>query len=218
MSEVIRACVIGSGMSGLAAVDALTRTGCEVTCYEAGSAVGGMWLYENDSGLSAAYASLQTNTSRRRMQYPSFPLPDSAPEFLHHSDMLAYLEALRKCTGWNDGNVLSRILPGIEKLTEQQIDELVAVFNLITLGTWLSFVCVAVAHLGGLPVAKLVLFWAVSIFAVVSTRALARAQQHPEIVMNPVKIADAFYYLHTQDKSCWTHELQLTPFSTKPSY
>ena len=49
------------------------------------------------------------------------------------------------------------------------------------------------------------------------TRALARAREHPEIVMNPVKIAEAFYYLHTQDRSCWTHELQLTPFSTKPS-
>ena len=50
------------------------------------------------------------------------------------------------------------------------------------------------------------------------TRALPRAQQHPEIVMNPGKIAEAFYYLHTQDRSCWTHELQLTPFSTKPSF
>jgi NAD(P)-dependent dehydrogenase (short-subunit alcohol dehydrogenase family) len=50
------------------------------------------------------------------------------------------------------------------------------------------------------------------------TRALPRAQQHPEVVMNPVKIAEAFYYLHTQDRSCWTHELQLTPFSTKPSF
>jgi NAD(P)-dependent dehydrogenase (short-subunit alcohol dehydrogenase family) len=50
------------------------------------------------------------------------------------------------------------------------------------------------------------------------TRALSRAQQHPEIVMNPEKIAEAFYYLHTQDKSCWTHELQLTPFATKPSF
>jgi NAD(P)-dependent dehydrogenase (short-subunit alcohol dehydrogenase family) len=50
------------------------------------------------------------------------------------------------------------------------------------------------------------------------TRALPRAQQHPEIVMNPVKIAEAFYYLHTQDRSCWTHELQLTPFSTRPSF
>jgi NAD(P)-dependent dehydrogenase (short-subunit alcohol dehydrogenase family) len=50
------------------------------------------------------------------------------------------------------------------------------------------------------------------------TRALPRAQQHPEVVMNPMKIAEAFYYLHTQERSCWTHELQLTPFSTKPSF
>jgi len=50
------------------------------------------------------------------------------------------------------------------------------------------------------------------------TRALPRSQQHPEEVINPVKIAEAFYYLHTQDKSCWTHELQLTPFPTKPRY
>jgi NAD(P)-dependent dehydrogenase (short-subunit alcohol dehydrogenase family) len=50
------------------------------------------------------------------------------------------------------------------------------------------------------------------------TRALPRAQKQPEIVMNPEKIAEAFYYLHTQDRSCWTHELQLTPFSTKPSF
>jgi NAD(P)-dependent dehydrogenase (short-subunit alcohol dehydrogenase family) len=49
------------------------------------------------------------------------------------------------------------------------------------------------------------------------TRALPIAQQQPEVVINPAKIAEAYYYLHTQDKSCWTHELQLTPFSTQPS-
>jgi hypothetical protein len=50
------------------------------------------------------------------------------------------------------------------------------------------------------------------------TRALPRIQNRPELVMNPVKIAEAFYYLHTQDRSCWTHELQLTPFPVKPSH
>ena len=50
------------------------------------------------------------------------------------------------------------------------------------------------------------------------TRATPRAQENPDLLMNPVKIAEAFYYLHTQDKSCWTHELQLTPFPTKPSF
>jgi len=50
------------------------------------------------------------------------------------------------------------------------------------------------------------------------TRALPRAHNNPDIIINPTKIAEAFYYLHTQDKSCWTHELQLTPFPTKPSH
>ncbi len=50
------------------------------------------------------------------------------------------------------------------------------------------------------------------------TRALPKVQNQPDRVMNPMKIAEAFYYLHTQDRSCWTHELQLTPFPTRPSY
>ena len=50
------------------------------------------------------------------------------------------------------------------------------------------------------------------------TRALERAQKRPDVVMSPIKIAEAFYYLYTQDRSAWTHELQLTPFPTKPSY
>ena len=50
------------------------------------------------------------------------------------------------------------------------------------------------------------------------THALPRVQNRPDTVINPVKIAEAFWYLHTQDRSCWTHELQLTPFVTRPSY
>ena len=50
------------------------------------------------------------------------------------------------------------------------------------------------------------------------TRALPRSLQQPELLINPVSIADAFYYLHTQDRSCWTHEIQLTPFASKPSF
>jgi NAD(P)-dependent dehydrogenase (short-subunit alcohol dehydrogenase family) len=50
------------------------------------------------------------------------------------------------------------------------------------------------------------------------THALPMAQKNPEATMNPEKIAEAFYYLHTQDRSVWTHELQLTPYVTKPSF
>jgi NAD(P)-dependent dehydrogenase (short-subunit alcohol dehydrogenase family) len=50
------------------------------------------------------------------------------------------------------------------------------------------------------------------------TRAMPRAQKNPDTIINPTKIAEAFWYLHTQDRSCWSHEIQLTPFPTKPSY
>jgi NAD(P)-dependent dehydrogenase (short-subunit alcohol dehydrogenase family) len=50
------------------------------------------------------------------------------------------------------------------------------------------------------------------------TRALPRNQNRRDLIINPVKIAEAFWYLHTQDRSCWTHELQLTPAAARPSY
>jgi NAD(P)-dependent dehydrogenase (short-subunit alcohol dehydrogenase family) len=50
------------------------------------------------------------------------------------------------------------------------------------------------------------------------THALSIARERPEVVMDPVKLADAYWYLHTQDRSAWTHELQLTPHVTKPSF
>lgn len=49
------------------------------------------------------------------------------------------------------------------------------------------------------------------------TRGLPAAQRNPDAVMDPEQIADAFWYLHTQHRSVWTHELQLTPHVTKPS-
>jgi NAD(P)-dependent dehydrogenase (short-subunit alcohol dehydrogenase family) len=50
------------------------------------------------------------------------------------------------------------------------------------------------------------------------TRAMPRAQKNPDTIINPVKIAEAFWYLHTQDRSCWSHEIQLTPFPNQPSH
>ena len=47
------------------------------------------------------------------------------------------------------------------------------------------------------------------------TRAL---QRNPDALLDPARIAEAFYYLHTQHPSCWTHDIQLTPFVSKPSF
>jgi NAD(P)-dependent dehydrogenase (short-subunit alcohol dehydrogenase family) len=40
----------------------------------------------------------------------------------------------------------------------------------------------------------------------------------PRTLLDPRRIADAYFYLHSQDRSCWTHEIQLTPFDQKPAY
>jgi len=37
-------------------------------------------------------------------------------------------------------------------------------------------------------------------------------------LIDPTKIAEAFYYLHIQHPSCWTHEIQLTPSQKLPAY
>lgn len=34
-----------------------------------------------------------------------------------------------------------------------------------------------------------------------------------EVMLDPARIADAYYYLHMQDRSCWSHEMQLTPYN-----
>lgn len=50
------------------------------------------------------------------------------------------------------------------------------------------------------------------------TRAMKRAQENPDIVISPIAIADAFWYLHIQERSVWSHELQLTPHPSPVSY
>jgi len=60
--------------------------------FEKGSALGGLWRYDNDSGTSSAYRSLQIDTSSRSLAYPDFPVPGNWPAYLRASQVLAYLE------------------------------------------------------------------------------------------------------------------------------
>ncbi len=91
--------VIGAGSSGLAVVKALRDERVAVECFERGCDLGGMWRYEGGNGFSNAYASLRTNVSRARMQYPGFAMPESYGDFPHHSQMAAYLAAYAKAFG-----------------------------------------------------------------------------------------------------------------------
>ena len=87
-----KACIIGAGASGLAAAKTLAERGLAFDCFEMGSGIGGNWRYGNDNGRSAAYDSLHIDTSKDRMAYSDFPMPEEYPNYLHHSQVLEYFE------------------------------------------------------------------------------------------------------------------------------
>lgn len=88
-----RVCVVGAGSSGLAALKTLTSRGFDPVAFEERNALGGNWCIGDVSEPTAAYDSLRTNVSRRRMQYPSFPIPKAYGDFVHHTDMADYLQS-----------------------------------------------------------------------------------------------------------------------------
>lgn len=90
--ETERVCVIGAGSSGIVAAKVLHEQGIPFDCFERGSGIGGNWRFRNDNGMSAAYASLHINTSKQRMAYSDYPMPDDYPDYPHHSQILDYFE------------------------------------------------------------------------------------------------------------------------------
>jgi dimethylaniline monooxygenase (N-oxide forming) len=96
------AAIIGAGSSGIAAAKALHERGVPFRCFEASSRVGGNWVLGNPNGMSSAYRGLHTNTSRDRMEYPDFPMPASYPDYPHHTQIAAYLEAYVDHFGFRD--------------------------------------------------------------------------------------------------------------------
>jgi Flavin-binding monooxygenase-like len=88
-----RACIIGAGSSGIAAVKALHARSIPFDCFESSDEVGGNWVFRNRNGFSAAYRDLYINVSRERMAYSDFPMSDSYPDFPHHTHIREYFNA-----------------------------------------------------------------------------------------------------------------------------
>jgi dimethylaniline monooxygenase (N-oxide forming) len=91
-SALPRACVIGAGSSGIAAVKALRDRGIPFDCFECSDQVGGNWVFGNRNGMSAAYRDLFINVSRERMAFADYPMPTSYPDFPHHTHIKEYFD------------------------------------------------------------------------------------------------------------------------------
>ena len=84
--------VIGAGASGLCTSKHLLEAGLDVTVFEIGTQVGGLWCYMNDNGRSSAYRTLHINTAKNMTNFSDFKFRDDVQRFPSHEDVHAYLK------------------------------------------------------------------------------------------------------------------------------
>ena len=113
-----KVCVIGAGSSGIACCQVLDARGIDFDCFEKGSRVGGNWRYDNDNGMSSAYRSLFINTSRRMMQYATYPMPDDYPDYPHHTQIARYFDDYVDHFGLRDRITFNTKVTGVEPAVE----------------------------------------------------------------------------------------------------
>jgi thioredoxin reductase len=94
--------VIGAGAGGLCAAKNLLARGLDVTIFEVGSCIGGLWVYENDSGLSPAYRSLHINSEARVSSFVDFQFPPGTSLYPDHREMRRYFENYAEHFGLKD--------------------------------------------------------------------------------------------------------------------
>ncbi|CAL4097083.1 unnamed protein product, partial [Meganyctiphanes norvegica] len=99
--KMVQIGVIGAGAGGLCAARHILATGnMKPIVWEQSERVGGTWVYNPDVGIdkhglpihSSMYKSLKTNLPKEVMAFPDFPFADSEKSFIHHKEVLRYLE------------------------------------------------------------------------------------------------------------------------------
>jgi len=89
-----RFAVIGAGAAGLCVAKYLVQSGFDdVTVFEIGTQIGGLWCYRNDNKRSAAYRTLHINTARNVTNFSDYKFDEQVQLFPDHWDMHQYLTA-----------------------------------------------------------------------------------------------------------------------------
>ncbi len=88
--QIEKICIIGAGCSGFTMAKRALDYGLAYDCFEASDNIGGNWYYKNPNALSSCYKSLHIDTSKYRLAFEDFPVPENWPDFPHHSQLLQY--------------------------------------------------------------------------------------------------------------------------------
>ena len=98
-----RVCIIGAGCSGITTAKRLRDHGIDYDQFELSDDVGGNWYFKNPNGRSAVYESLHIDTSKTRLQFEDYPVPEEWPDFPSHRLMHDYFRAYVEEFGLRDG-------------------------------------------------------------------------------------------------------------------
>ena len=103
MTSRHKVCIIGAGCSGITTAKRLKDHGIDYDQFEMSDDVGGNWYFRNPNGRSAVYESLHIDTSKTRLQFEEFPVPEDWPDFPSHRLMHDYFRDYVDHFGLRDG-------------------------------------------------------------------------------------------------------------------
>lgn len=87
-----KVCIVGAGCSGFTTAKRLKDHGIDYDCFEKSDEVGGNWYFNNPNEMSSCYESLHIDTSKWRLAFEDYPVPDTWPDFPHHSQLQQYFQ------------------------------------------------------------------------------------------------------------------------------
>ena len=115
--------VIGAGACGICAAKVMHKAGFNVSVYEIGSRIGGMWCIDNDNGLSSAYRTLHINTSRNVTRFHDLDFDKDTQSFPDHRDMQKYLQQYADHFGVTPLIRFNQRVSSVEPLTSEVENE-----------------------------------------------------------------------------------------------
>ncbi|MGB8329747.1 MAG: NAD(P)-binding domain-containing protein [Polyangiales bacterium] len=114
-----RVCIIGAGISGIAGGKFLREKRIPYDCFEASPTLGGNWVFKNPNGMSSAYRSLHIDTSKKKLEFPDFPMPAHYPAFCHHTQIHQYFEDLVDHFGLRDAIRFETPVRAVQRLDDE---------------------------------------------------------------------------------------------------
>ncbi|MFT3727230.1 MAG: NAD(P)-binding domain-containing protein [Terricaulis sp.] len=114
-----KTCIIGAGCSGFTMAKRLKDAGLPYDCFEMSDDVGGNWYYNNPNGASSCYQSLHIDTSKWRLAFEDYPVPESWPDFPHHAQLQQYFRDYVDHFGLRDTIAFKTSVTNCERLPDK---------------------------------------------------------------------------------------------------